>query len=211
MLKLDPDLAAPLEDLAAARVHLEEAVAALRSLRDGISADPGRLEEIDARLDALTRDVFRHFALCFADLLAANRSARERARLLASVAGEAHLDDPLADVDEAEVAVSRGPGVDDRYFALLNVAALVDAEGISSRARRVDVRGEQDSHPRSLQEAERVLRAVHEGERRHVPRDSAAVGGRASCRAKSAPCCAASGTTSIFSRLSRRLAQPEPR
>lgn len=50
-----------------------------------------------ARLDALTRDVFRHFALCFADLLAANRSARERARLLASVAGEAHLDDALAE------------------------------------------------------------------------------------------------------------------
>jgi len=42
-------------------------------------------------------------------------------------------DDPLADVDEAEVAVARGPGVDDRYFALLNVAVLVDAEGISSR------------------------------------------------------------------------------
>ena len=85
------------------------------------------------------------------------------------------LDDPLADVDEAEVAVARGPGVDYRYFALLNIAALVDAEGISSRARRVDVRGEQDSDSRSLQEAERVLRAVHECERRHVPRDSAAV------------------------------------
>lgn len=55
LAKLDPDLAAPLEDLAAARVHLEEAVAALRSLRDGTSADPGRLEEIDARLDALTK------------------------------------------------------------------------------------------------------------------------------------------------------------
>lgn len=81
----------------------------------------------------------------------------------------------LDDVDEAEVAVARGPAVDGRNFALLNVAALADAEGISSRAQRVDVRGEQDSNSRSLQEAERVLRAVHEGERRHVPRDSAAV------------------------------------
>ncbi len=85
------------------------------------------------------------------------------------------LDDPLADVDEAEVAVARGPGVDDRNFAFLNIAALVGAEGIGSRARRVDVRGEQDSHPRSLQEAERILRAVHEGERRQVTHDSAAV------------------------------------
>ncbi len=53
--KIDPDLAAPAEDLAAARVHLEEAVGATRSLRDRISADPGRLEEIDARLDLLTK------------------------------------------------------------------------------------------------------------------------------------------------------------
>ncbi|MEK7879493.1 MAG: DNA repair protein RecN, partial [candidate division NC10 bacterium] len=53
--KIDPDLAAPAEDLAAARVHLEEAVGATRSYRDRISADPGRLEEIDARLDLLTK------------------------------------------------------------------------------------------------------------------------------------------------------------
>ena len=85
------------------------------------------------------------------------------------------LNDPLADVDEAEVAVASGSGVDYRYFAFLNVAALVDSEGISSRARRVDVRGEQDSDSRSLQGAECVLRAVHEGERCQVPRDSATV------------------------------------
>jgi DNA repair protein RecN (Recombination protein N) len=53
--KIDPDLAAPAEILAQARVHLEEAVAATRSLRDRISVDPGRLEEIDARLDALVK------------------------------------------------------------------------------------------------------------------------------------------------------------
>ena len=85
------------------------------------------------------------------------------------------LDDPLADVDEAEVAVARGPGVDDLYFPSSMSRSSWMPEGISSRARRVNVRGEQDPHPRSLQEAERVLRAVHEGERRQVPRDSAAV------------------------------------
>jgi DNA repair protein RecN (Recombination protein N) len=53
--KIDPDLTAPAEHLASARVHLEEAVAAMRSLRDRITFDPGRLEEIDARLDALTK------------------------------------------------------------------------------------------------------------------------------------------------------------
>lgn len=53
--KIDPSLAAPTSELAEARAHLNEAVAAARSLRDGITFDPGRLEEIDARLDALTK------------------------------------------------------------------------------------------------------------------------------------------------------------
>ena len=53
--KIDPSLAAPTSELAEARAHLNEAVAAARSLRDGITFDPGRLEEIDARFDALTK------------------------------------------------------------------------------------------------------------------------------------------------------------
>ena len=53
--RLDPAFATPAEGLEAARVHVEEALAALRSLRDGLVLEPGRLESLDDRLDALTR------------------------------------------------------------------------------------------------------------------------------------------------------------
>src|SRR5215470_14746091 len=46
------DAAAPLD---AAAAHIEEALLAVRKLREGIDAEPGRLEAIDERLDAITR------------------------------------------------------------------------------------------------------------------------------------------------------------
>ncbi len=53
--RLDPAFAAPVETLDAARVQVDEALAAVRALRDTIVFEPGRLEAIDDRLDALTR------------------------------------------------------------------------------------------------------------------------------------------------------------
>jgi DNA repair protein RecN (Recombination protein N) len=53
--RLDPAFAAPVETLDAARVHVEDTLAAVRGLRDTIVFEPGRLEAIDERLDALTR------------------------------------------------------------------------------------------------------------------------------------------------------------
>jgi DNA repair protein RecN (Recombination protein N) len=53
--RLDPGIAAPGEPLEAARLQLEEALAAIRRLRDGIVAEPGRLDAIHERLDALSR------------------------------------------------------------------------------------------------------------------------------------------------------------
>jgi DNA repair protein RecN (Recombination protein N) len=53
--RLDPAFAAPVEGLAAARVHVEDVLEALRALRDGLHVEPGRLEAIDDRLDALVR------------------------------------------------------------------------------------------------------------------------------------------------------------
>ncbi len=55
LARIDPGLGAPGEPLAAAQVHLEEAVGEARRLRDRLVFDPGRLEEIDARLDALQK------------------------------------------------------------------------------------------------------------------------------------------------------------
>src|SRR5256884_939364 len=53
--RLDPTFAAPVETLEAARVQVDETLAALRVLRDTIVFEPGRLEAIDDRLDALKR------------------------------------------------------------------------------------------------------------------------------------------------------------
>jgi DNA repair protein RecN (Recombination protein N) len=53
--RIDPAFAAPVELLEAARINTDEALNAVRSLRDTIVFEPGRLEAIDARLDALAR------------------------------------------------------------------------------------------------------------------------------------------------------------
>jgi DNA repair protein RecN (Recombination protein N) len=53
--RLDPAFGAAGEGLEAARIHVDEVLATLRGLRDGLVDDPGRLEAIDDRLDALGR------------------------------------------------------------------------------------------------------------------------------------------------------------
>src|SRR5438552_1449921 len=49
------DAAAPVEPMDAARAQLEDTLAAVRALRESVPLEPGRLEVIDERLDALTR------------------------------------------------------------------------------------------------------------------------------------------------------------
>jgi DNA repair protein RecN (Recombination protein N) len=53
--RLDAALAAPSEPIEAAQIQLDEALGTLRRLRDGIVVEPGRLDAIHERLDALTR------------------------------------------------------------------------------------------------------------------------------------------------------------
>ena len=53
--RLDPQALAPVEGLEAALVQVEDAVAKVRGLRDRAVADPERLSEIEARLDALAK------------------------------------------------------------------------------------------------------------------------------------------------------------
>src|SRR5919106_622184 len=48
--RLDPAFAAPGEPVEAARIQIDEALAAIRRLRDGIVAEPGRLDAIHERL-----------------------------------------------------------------------------------------------------------------------------------------------------------------
>ena len=53
--RLDPAFETPIEALDAATVQLDEALAALRELAAGLVFEPGRLADIDERLDAITR------------------------------------------------------------------------------------------------------------------------------------------------------------
>lgn len=53
--RVDAAFAAPVEPLESARAQVDDALAAVRGLRDGVVLEPGRLEAIDDRLDALTR------------------------------------------------------------------------------------------------------------------------------------------------------------
>ncbi len=53
--RIDPDFAAPADPLEAAAAQVEEALLGVRALRRTIDGEPGRLEAIDDRLEALTR------------------------------------------------------------------------------------------------------------------------------------------------------------
>jgi len=55
LARLDPAFAAPADSVEGAGALIEDALAAVRSLRNSIAMAPGRLEAIDERLDALTR------------------------------------------------------------------------------------------------------------------------------------------------------------
>lgn len=79
-------LATWLGALAHARLHAERRIVGANLARILPRVPP------DDRA-ALVRDVFRHFAVCFADLLVENRRERSAAGLLARVDGEAHLDE----------------------------------------------------------------------------------------------------------------------
>jgi DNA repair protein RecN (Recombination protein N) len=51
--RFDPDATTPIEALEGAQAYVEDAVARVRSLRERAVVDPGRLREIDERLDAI--------------------------------------------------------------------------------------------------------------------------------------------------------------
>src|SRR5262249_37348605 len=53
LARLDASAAGPVEGLETALAHVEDAVSAVRELRDTAVADPARLAEIEARLDAI--------------------------------------------------------------------------------------------------------------------------------------------------------------
>jgi DNA repair protein RecN (Recombination protein N) len=55
LARVDPAFAAPADTIDGAGSLIEDALAAVRGLRERVTVTPGRLEEVDERLDALTR------------------------------------------------------------------------------------------------------------------------------------------------------------
>jgi DNA repair protein RecN (Recombination protein N) len=81
LARLDPAFAAPADSVDGAGALVEDALAAVRALRDSITMAPGRLEAIDERLDALTR-LKRKYGDTEAAMLAfCDEAARELERL----------------------------------------------------------------------------------------------------------------------------------
>jgi DNA repair protein RecN (Recombination protein N) len=126
LARLDPALGAPGEPIETARIQIDEAVSALRRLRDGILLEPGRLDAIQERLEALTRLKRKYGDGEEAMLRFREEAARELDRLERHeelVAGQERV---LAEL-EAELAVAAGALSTRRRAAAVRLAGQVQA------------------------------------------------------------------------------------
>ena len=76
LVRYDPNLAPDLEALREALVNVEEGSLSVRRYRDGVESDPGALQEVEDRLDALTR-LKRKYGATVDEVLAYGRQAAE--------------------------------------------------------------------------------------------------------------------------------------
>ena len=97
---VDPALDALNERVSAAGVELGDIAAELRSYLEGIEADPGRLEEIEARLDALDRLMRKHGGSIEAVLAHAEHCRSELAGLERASERGGELSAALADAEK---------------------------------------------------------------------------------------------------------------
>jgi DNA repair protein RecN (Recombination protein N) len=102
----DPELDALAARLRSVRIEAEELGADLRRYLDGLEADPGRLEEVEARLDAYERLKRKHGGTVQAVVAHADECRARRARLVsAGVDGErAERELAAAESEERELA-----------------------------------------------------------------------------------------------------------
>ena len=105
MIDVDPGLVGPHEDLTAAQANLQEAALTLRAYLEDLDAEPGRLEQIEDRLEAYSR-LDRRYGPGLDAVLARAREARESLRGLDAGAG-----DVLALAQEHEAALEEAIGV----------------------------------------------------------------------------------------------------
>jgi DNA repair protein RecN (Recombination protein N) len=114
--ELDPALVQPLETLRASRANLEETAHSLRAYADRIEADPARLEDIDARIQELTR-LKRKYGDSLDEAIATLEKSRAEIAELENVGVSRHqaeaefdraLDDLLAAAKKLSVERKRG-------------------------------------------------------------------------------------------------------
>jgi DNA repair protein RecN (Recombination protein N) len=100
--EIDAALAQPLEALRSARVNLEETAHALRAYADRVEADPARLEDVDARIQELTRLKRKYGGSLDAAIATLEKSRAEIAELenveVSKHQAEAELDRALDDL-----------------------------------------------------------------------------------------------------------------
>jgi len=95
--EIDPRLAPVVEELAGARVTIEEAAATLRSCAEGATADPARLEEVEERIDALSDLIRKHRVSDEAELLeVVDRASEEISNLQTDETDLSGLDERIA-------------------------------------------------------------------------------------------------------------------
>jgi DNA repair protein RecN (Recombination protein N) len=77
----DPELSALAERVRALRIEADDVATELRRYEEGLDADPGRLQEVEERLDAYERLIRKHGGSVAAVLAHADRCRAERDRL----------------------------------------------------------------------------------------------------------------------------------
>jgi DNA repair protein RecN (Recombination protein N) len=123
--RLDPALAAPGEPIEAALLQVEEALGAIRRLRDGIVAEPGRLDTIHERLDALARLKRKYGDGEEAMLRFRDEAARELERIERHDEVVAEQERVLAQLD-AELAAAAAALSERRQAAATRLAGQVE-------------------------------------------------------------------------------------
>ncbi len=139
-----PELAAAGETLRAAELSLREVAIDLRRFLDTLEAEPGRLEEVERRLDAVADLRRRHGARTYQELL--ERAAEARGELEALAEGHdpvraaaAELEGRRAEVDRIHAALAAARREAAPRFAAAVASELVGV-GLGEGEFRVDVR-----------------------------------------------------------------------
>jgi DNA repair protein RecN (Recombination protein N) len=125
LARIDPAFAAPGEPVEAARIQLDEALAAIRRLRDGAAAEPGRLDAIHERLDALARLRRKYGEDEAAMLRFRDEAARELSRLERHEELLAEQERVLGEL-AAELAAAAGALTERRSAAAARLAGRVE-------------------------------------------------------------------------------------